>query len=108
MEEIFEIADEVTVLRDGRHAGTVPVEGLTMDKIVAMMVGRDLKHRFPPKTNVPGETHLTVRNLSTMYAPFVNRVSFEVRRGEILGVAGLVGAGRTEMVEALFGARTLV
>lgn len=107
MEEIFEIADEVTVLRDGRHVGTVPVPGLTMEKIVNMMVGRDLKHRFPPKTNIPGDVHLSVQNIYTLYPPFVRGVSFDLRRGEILGVAGLVGAGRTEMVEAIFGARTL-
>lgn len=107
MEEIFEIADKVTVLRDGRHVDTVPVPGLTMEKIVNMMVGRDLKHRFPPKTNIPADVHLSVQNISTMYPPFVRGVTFDLRRGEILGVAGLVGAGRTEMVEAIFGARTL-
>ena len=107
MDEIFEISDDVTVLRDGQYIGTESVENLTMDKIVNMMVGRDLDHRFPPKTNVPGEIHMEVKNLTTKYPPVVSNVSFNVRRGEILGVAGLVGAGRTEMVEAIFGARTM-
>lgn len=107
MDEIFEISDDVTVLRDGHYIGTDSVENLTMDKIVNMMVGRDLDHRFPPLTNVPGEVHLEVRNITTKYPPVVSDISFDVRRGEILGIAGLVGAGRTELVEAIFGARTL-
>ena len=107
MEEIFEISDDVTVLRDGNYIGTEKIEDLTMEKIVNMMVGRDLEERFPEKINVPGEVHMTVKNLSTLYKPFVKNVNFELRKGEILGVAGLVGAGRTEMVEALFGARTI-
>jgi len=106
MEEIFEISDDVTVLRDGHYIGTEAIENLTMESIVNMMVGRDLEHRFPPRTNVPGEVHLSVRNLSTRYAPLIHDISFDLRRGEILGVAGLVGAGRTEMIEAIFGART--
>ncbi len=106
MEEIFEISDDVTVLRDGNSIGTDRIENLTMEKIVNMMVGRDLEERFPPKTNVPGDVHMTVKNLSTKYAPRVHNVNFDLHRGEILGVAGLVGAGRTEMLEALFGART--
>lgn len=106
MDEIFKISDEVTILRDGRYIGTETIENLTMEKIVNMMVGRDLEERFPPKTNVPGEVHLTVRNLSTKYKPLVHDVSFDLRRGEILGVAGLVGAGRTELISALFGNRT--
>lgn len=107
MEEIFEISDEVTVLRDGNFIGTESIEDLTMEKIVNMMVGRDLEERFPPKTNVPGEVHMSVKNLSTKYKPVIKDVNFDLRRGEILGVAGLVGAGRTEMLEALFGARTM-
>jgi methyl-galactoside transport system ATP-binding protein len=108
MDEIFQISDEVTVLRDGKYIGTDTVENLTIDKVVNMMVGRNLEHRFPPKNNVPGEVHMSVKGLTTKYAPVVHDVSFDLRRGEILGIAGLVGAGRTELVEALFGARTLV
>lgn len=107
MDEIFAISDDVTVLRDGEYIGTESVEGLTMEKIVQMMVGRDLSHWFPPKDNTPGEVHMSVKNLTTKYEPKVRDISFDLRRGEILGIAGLVGAGRTEMVEALFGARTL-
>ena len=107
MDEIFEVADEVTVLRDGQYIGTESIENLTMEKIVSMMVGRDLDHRFPPKTNVPGDVHMVVKNIVTRYDPVISDVDFELRRGEILGIAGLVGAGRTELVEALFGARTL-
>ncbi|NQT59167.1 MAG: ATP-binding cassette domain-containing protein, partial [Bacteroidetes bacterium] len=108
MDEIFRISDEVSVLRDGNYIGTEKVENLTMEKIVNMMVGRDLEERFPPKTNIPGDVHMSVKNLTTKYPPIVHDVNFDLRRGEILGVAGLVGAGRTEMVEALFGARTRV
>lgn len=107
MEEIFEVSDEVTVLRDGFSIGTENIKDLTMEKVVNMMVGRELEDRFPPKDNVPGDVHMAVKNLTTRYAPEVHDVNFELHRGEILGVAGLVGAGRTEMVEALFGARTL-
>ncbi len=106
MEEIFQIADDVTVLRDGEYVGTKLVADIDMDGIVKMMVGRDMSDRFPPKTNVPGEVHMEVKNLRTMYPPIISDVNFELRRGEILGVAGLVGAGRTEMIEAIFGART--
>lgn len=107
MEEIFEISDDVTVLRDGNYIGTKSIEDITMEKIVNMMVGRDLEERFPPKTNVPGEVHMSVKKLTTKYDPVIHDVNFDLHRGEILGVAGLVGAGRTEMVEALFGARTI-
>jgi len=106
MEEIFEVSDDVTVLRDGTHIGTEKIEDLTMEKIVNMMVGRDLDDRFPPKTNVPEGIHMSVRNLTTKYAPIVKNASFDLKKGEILGVAGLVGAGRTELIEAIFGART--
>jgi methyl-galactoside transport system ATP-binding protein len=107
MEEIFEISDDVTVLRDGNYIGTKSIEDITMEKIVNMMVGRDLEERFPPKTNVPGEVHMSVKNLTTKYNPVIHDINFDLHRGEILGVAGLVGAGRTEMLEAIFGARTI-
>jgi methyl-galactoside transport system ATP-binding protein len=106
MDEIFEICDEVTVLRDGNYIGTETISDIDMDKLVSMMVGRDLEDRFPPKTNVPGEVHFEVRNLSTRFHPMIRDINFMVRRGEILGVAGLVGAGRTEMAESIFGVRT--
>ena len=106
MDEIFQISDDVTVLRDGKYVGTERIENLTMDKIVNMMVGRDLEERFPPKSNIPGDVHLSVKNISTKFAPMIHNVSFDLRRGEILGIAGLVGAGRSELVEAIFGVRT--
>ena len=106
MDEIFRISDEVTVLRDGNYIGTERIADITMERLVEMMVGRELEERFPPKTNVPGEVHFEVRDLSTRYEPIVRDISFSVRRGEILGIAGLVGAGRTETAEALFGVRT--
>jgi len=108
MDEIFQISDDVTVLRDGKYIGTNSVENLTIDKLVNMMVGRDLEQRFPPKTNVPGDVYLSVRNVTTKYAPVVHDINFDLRKGEILGIAGLVGAGRTELMETLFGVRTKV
>ncbi len=107
MEEIFEIADEVTVLRDGNYIGTEFIKDVNMEIVVNMMVGRELEERFPPKTNVPGDVHMQVKNLTTRFDPVISNISFDLRRGEILGVAGLVGAGRTEMMEALFGGRTI-
>lgn len=105
MDEIFHISTEVTVLRDGQYIGTKPIEELDMDKIINMMVGRDLSHRFPPVTNVPGDVKMVVKNLKTKYEPAVYDASFELRKGEILGIYGLVGARRTELVEAIFGLR---
>ncbi|MDA3850877.1 MAG: ATP-binding cassette domain-containing protein [Spirochaetaceae bacterium] len=107
MEEIFEICDEVTILRDGNYVGTEDVSAIDMDRIVNMMVGRDLENRFPPKTNQPGGVHLEVKNFTTRYKPYIKGVSFVLKKGEILGVAGLVGAGRTELIEAMFGARAI-
>ena len=102
MEEILRISDEVTVMRDGRHIATESAKDLTMDKIIRLMVGRELTERFPPKNNKIGEVVLKVENLTTRYAP-IRDVSFELRSGEIVGVAGLGGAGRTELLESIFG-----
>lgn len=102
MEEILRISDDVTVMRDGKHIATERAQGLTMDKIIRLMVGRELTERFPPKTNKVGEVALSVRELTARYAP-VKDVSFDVRQGEIVGVAGLGGAGRTELLECIFG-----
>ncbi len=107
MDEIFEISDEVTVLRDGEYVGTEKIEDLDLDKIVAMMVGRGLDNRFPPVTNVPKETFLRIENLTTAYEPRIKDINLEVKKGEILGLYGLVGAGRSELLESLFGIRTL-
>lgn len=105
MDEIFKICDEITILRDGKWVNTVPVAGQTMDSIVAMMVGRELTQRFPPKTNQPKEVILEVENLTALNQPSIQNVSFELRKGEILGIAGLVGAKRTDIVETIFGVR---
>lgn len=103
MEEILQISNEVTVMRDGQWIATEKAEGLTTDKIISLMVGRDLTNLFPPKTNVPGETLLEVKNLTGAFQPSVIDASLELRKGEILGVAGLVGSRRTELLETIFG-----
>jgi methyl-galactoside transport system ATP-binding protein len=107
MDEILHISDEVTIMRDGRKVGTWPAAGLTEDLIIRNMVGRDLTHRFPEKHNVPGEVVLRVSDLTSPLARSFRNVSFDLRKGEILGIGGLVGAQRTELVEALFGLRAI-
>ena len=103
MEEILRISDEVTIMRDGKWVATESAKDLTTDKIIKLMVGRDLTNRFPPKTNVPGEVMMEVKNLTGKYMPSCVDVSFELHKGEILGVAGLVGSRRTELLETIFG-----
>ena len=105
MEEIFKICDEITVLRDGKWIDTVAVADTDMDDLVAKMVGRSLTQRFPEKENTPGEVLLQVRNLTAKNQPSIQDVSFELRQGEVLGIGGLVGAKRTDIVETLFGIR---
>ncbi|WAH52222.1 galactose/methyl galactoside ABC transporter ATP-binding protein MglA [Pseudescherichia vulneris] len=105
MEEIFQLCDEITILRDGQWIATQSLEGLDMDKIIAMMVGRSLNQRFPDKQNTPGEVIMEVRNLTSLRQPSIRDVSFDLHKGEILGIAGLVGAKRTDIVETLFGIR---
>ena len=107
MDEIFKICDEITILRDGKWINTVEVKGTTMEEIVSMMVGRELTQRFPEKTNVPKEVTLEVEHLTAVNQPSIQDVSFNLRKGEILGIAGLVGAKRTDIVEAIFGVREL-
>ncbi|WP_237255843.1 sugar ABC transporter ATP-binding protein [Gracilinema caldarium] len=108
MEEILQISDDVSIMRDGRHVGTYPAKELTTDQIIKYMVGRDLSHRFPPRENVPGEVILEVKNLTSAENHSFKDVSFSVRRGEIFGIGGLVGAKRTELVESIFGLRPIV
>jgi len=105
MEEIAQICDEVTIMRDGKWIDTKFIKDITTDEIINLMVGRDLTHRFPPKHNKPGEVILKVENLTALYQPSIKDVSFDLRKGEILGVAGLVGAKRTDLVEAIFAER---
>ncbi len=107
MEEILRISDDITIFRDGKWVATEGCENMTTGKIINMMVGRELTDRFPPKDSVPGEVILEVKNLTGKYKPSVQDVSFQLRKGEILGIAGLVGAGRTELLETIFGAATL-
>jgi methyl-galactoside transport system ATP-binding protein len=107
MEEILAISDEVSIMRDGRLVGTYPAKELTTDQIIRYMVGRDLSHRFPPKDNTPGETIMEVKNLTSANPRSFRDVSFTLGRGEILGIGGLVGAQRTELVESIFGLRPL-
>jgi ABC-type sugar transport system ATPase subunit len=111
MEEIEQIADRIVVLRDGRTIGDVtPIRDITLDQIISRMVGRDLQDLFPERGNYArGEKILEVRNLAVDHPTLpgekrVKPASFDVYRGEILGIAGLMGAGRTELVEAIFGA----
>lgn len=105
MAEIKRISDEITIMRDGQWVATEPAEKLEMADIIRLMVGRELTNQFPPKTNKPGAVHLKVENLSGMYNQLKD-VSFEARRGEILGFAGLDSSGRTETLESIFGIRT--
>lgn len=102
MDEILKISDEITVMRDGKHIATEPSEKMTVDKIIKLMVGRELTNMFPEKSNTPGEIILSVNGLSSKHN-HVKDVSFHLRRGEILGLAGLAGSGRTEVIENLFG-----
>ena len=101
LEELFEIADRVTVLRDGAYVETRPMQDVTQDELIRLMVGRTVSELFPKVAATPGEVVLRVKNLARKGA--FQDVSFELHRGEILGMAGLVGAGRTEVSQALFG-----
>ncbi|WP_395023075.1 sugar ABC transporter ATP-binding protein [Dongia sp.] len=99
--EIFALADRVTVLRDGSYVGTKPIGEVTEGDLVSMMVGRAIDHLFPKVDTTPGETILEVKNLC--YRNVVNDISFSLRAGEIVGIAGLVGSGRTETALTIFG-----
>ncbi|MFA7113020.1 MAG: sugar ABC transporter ATP-binding protein [Sphaerochaeta sp.] len=105
MEEIFAIADEVSVMRDGKMIGTYPAAGLTNDTLISLMVGRDANLRFPTVKSSIGEEILRVENLTALNPRSFKDISFSLKRGEILGIGGLVGAQRTELMEAIFGVR---
>ena len=105
MNEIMRIADSVSIMRDGRMIGTWPTSALSIDDIISRMVGRELKEYYPARQNVPGEVRLKVEDFTSIHANSFRHVSFELRRGEILGVAGLVGAQRTELFEGVYGIR---
>jgi D-xylose transport system ATP-binding protein len=108
LDEVAAIADTVTIIRDGTHVATKPMAELDTKKIITMMVGREINNLFPKEEHEIGDVVFEARNV-TCWDPensqrkLVNDVSFEIRRGEILGVAGLVGAGRTELASKLFG-----
>ncbi|MDR2484797.1 MAG: sugar ABC transporter ATP-binding protein [Treponema sp.] len=103
LDEIYEITDTVSIYRDGAYIGTEKTTDLKVDRLINMMVGRDVKDMFP-KTPCPiGEVKLEIKNLS--HKKYFKDISFSVRKGEILGIAGLVGAGRSEVIETVFGVR---
>lgn len=103
LEEIFRICDRISILKDGAYVGTVRVADISKDELVTMMVGRELTDMFPERHAQIGETLLKVEHLNA--GSMVQDVSFECRAGEVLGFSGLVGAGRTETMQAIFGAR---
>ncbi|HVG32736.1 MAG TPA: xylose ABC transporter ATP-binding protein [Pyrinomonadaceae bacterium] len=109
LDEVFRMSNRITVLRDGRSVGTKPAEELDQARVIALMVGREVGNIFPKAEHAPGEIVFEVRDI-TVEDPdvrgklLVDRVSFAVRRGEVLGVAGLMGAGRSELLTAIFGA----
>ncbi|MDO4438433.1 MAG: ATP-binding cassette domain-containing protein [Eubacteriales bacterium] len=105
MAEILRISDDVTIMRDGTWIATEPAKNLTTDMIIKLMVGRELGNQFPPKENKPGEIALEVDNLTAQYSNLKD-VSFKVRKGEIVGFAGLDSSGRTETLENIFGVAT--
>jgi len=102
LDEVFRIADRITVLRDGCTVGTYATAAIERRQLIAMMVGRDVSDIFPETQRTPGDVVFEARHV--MVPRFVDDVSFEVRRGEVLGIAGLVGAGRSELLMAIFGA----
>jgi ABC-type sugar transport system ATPase subunit len=104
LKEVFEIVDRITVLRDGKKVGTLNIRKTDDNELVTMMVGRDIKDMYPKKEVNIGETVMVVKNLS---ADGVNNISFELKKGEILGIFGLLGSGRTALVKSLFGANKI-
>ena len=105
MDEILRISDDITIMRDGTWVATRPAQDLSMDEIIRLMVGRELTNRFPPKTNTPGEVILDVQHMAGKYTRLKD-ATFQLRKGEVLGIAGLDGSGRTEVLENLFGVMT--
>ncbi len=108
LNEFFRITDTITVFRDGTVVDTVKTKELTNEKIISMMVGREMTERFPQETRNPGNVVMAVKGVSVpdpvlQHKKLVDDVSFSVRKGEILGIAGLMGSGRTELVSAIFG-----
>lgn len=100
MEDIYAVGDRIYVLKDGRYSGEAMVKDVAVEDIIKMMIGRDIGQQFVQKTNKPGEVVLEVRNLTSQR---VKDVSFQVRSGEVVGFGGLIGAGRTELLQAIYG-----
>lgn len=107
MEEILNISDDVTIMRDGEWIATKSAKDLTINKIIQLMVGRSLENRYPEKKHVPGDTMMEIKNLTGMYEPTVRDASFTLKKGEVLGISGLVGSRRTELLELIFGTATI-
>ncbi len=107
MDEIKRIADDITIMRDGTYVGTWSASELTTEQIIAKMVGRELTNVYPVKNNKPGEVIMEVKHLSSINKKSFQNVSFKIRKGEILGFGGLVGAQRTELMEGIFGIRAI-
>lgn len=105
MDEILKISDDVSIMRDGKYIGTWEAKTMTTEMIITKMVGRELTNLFPQKENVPGEVVLEVKNYSSISPRSFQNINFNLRKGEILGIGGLVGAQRTELMEAIFGIR---
>ena len=105
MDEIKRIADDITIMRDGTYVGTWRAEDMTTDDIIAKMVGRELTNVYPPRENEPGEVVMEVKDLCSIHAKSFQHINFTLRKGEILGFGGLVGAQRTELMEGIFGIR---
>ena len=105
MEEILRISDDVTIMRDGQWVATRPAKELTMDEVIRLIVDHELTNRFPEKTNVPGDVILDVQHMVGKYTRLKD-ATFQLRKGEIVGIAGLDGSGRTEVLENLFGVMT--
>jgi len=101
MEEIFRLCDRITILRDGQYVGTENIKDITMDGVVQMMIGREIGERYPQRDVTIGEEVLRVEGLT--HEKMFRDVNFSVRAGEVLGVSGLMGAGRTEIMQAIFG-----
>ena len=106
MDEILRIGDDITIMRDGKYIGTWPAAEMTTESIITQMVGRELTNLYPTRHNVPGDVVFEVKDYTSINPRSFRHVNFQLRKGEILGVAGLVGAQRTELMEGLFGIRS--
>ncbi|MCL2674850.1 MAG: sugar ABC transporter ATP-binding protein, partial [Defluviitaleaceae bacterium] len=101
LDEIFELCDMVTIIRDGKVIGTKPTSELTRNEMIAKMIGREIENEYPERSRCAAETIMEVQAINTRK---LKDISFELKKGEILGIVGLVGAGRTEIVRAIYGA----